>query len=149
MKKIINITSKTISTIVMLLMAFNLYGQGSLQFNRVIKAEFDDFQANGIAGKTVGTINVPANKVLKIEFASLHLTHGGELQNPLVGASADGKTFMMVSDYMVWVPIDVSGRTIKFPLWLSAGNHDVIVRLNGDIRDFRAVISGIEFNIIP
>ena len=141
MKKIINIA--------FLFVSINFYGQGNLQFNRVIKAEFDNAFANGIAGITVGTINVPVNKVLKIEFASLHLTEGGELQNPIVGASDKEKKFMMVSDYMVWVPIDVPGRTIKFPLWLSAGNHDVIVRLNGDVRSFRAVISGIEFNIIP
>ena len=148
----INITSKLTSSIIMFLMVFNLYGQGSLQFNRVIKAEFDDTNASGLLGKTVGTINVPANKVLKIEFASLHLTRsnsGNEIYNPTIGVSDDGKSFMMVSDYMIWVPLDVPGRTIKFPLWLSAGNHDVIVRLNGNTLDFKAVISGIEFNIIP
>ena len=28
-----------------------IYGQGSLQFNRVIKAEFDDTNASGLLGK--------------------------------------------------------------------------------------------------
>ena len=90
----INITSKLTSSIIMFLMVFNLYGQGSLQFNRVIKAEFDDTNASGLLGKTVGTINVPANKVLKIEFASLHLTRsnsGNEIYNPTIGVSDDGK----------------------------------------------------------
>lgn len=66
----INITSKLTSSIIMLLMVFNLYGQGSLQFNQVISRTI-----TGTAeykGNTIGNITVPVGKVLKIEWASMY-----------------------------------------------------------------------------
>ena len=133
--------------ILVTILSENVSAQKTLEFNRVVKSIFNDSNANTPSGITVGTITVPANKVLKIEFASLYHTHSGEISQVVHSSSGRDANFMLVSDYMVWAAIDVPGNTIKTPIWVPSGTHSVVVRLGGTNKSFRAVISSIEFNI--
>ena len=147
MKKIINIA--------FLLLSINFYAQGNLQFNRVITLTVsgsvnDGNFLPGAEGTNLGTINIPAGKVWKIEAVTAHLRSGPGLAWPFaISTSSESLDFILISDFVVWQPTSQLGlRASRFPLWLDDGNHEVMAK-NQDNINIIIAISAIEFNIIP
>ena len=164
----INITSKLTSSIIMFLMVFNLYGQGSLQFNRVISATVTG-TANPVPelnGTVIGSIVVPPGKVLKLESVSVYTNDPtGDLETHSVdaGTARQFDTGCWIGNHLVWAPFVQTTvgdenyskfvQTSTFPIWFNPNTHEILVRFNSNMGVFGrfAVVtySAIEFNVIP
>jgi len=110
----------------------NIKAQGNLQFNQVryIEMQFT------YPGQDTITLNVPANKVFKIE-----------------GHTIAGNACIYINDKPISLP-NTNGLTQPvLPIWLASGNYTLkLIACNtgfssGNI--VKGAISGIEFNVVP
>jgi hypothetical protein len=92
----------------------------------------------------VGSVVVPAGKVLKIESSSFSLTNNGlpedEGSYPKFSAFIDRHQLYTNSGF----------QRVFFPIWLPAGTYDVVVE--SDDSSFGSTfvkISAIEFDLVP
>ena len=114
-------------------------------------------------GTLVGTITVPAGKVLKLESVSTYLNDStGDIQSYYsTGSSYIGSKGCWIGGHLVWVPywytstgstnIDSIVETSRFPIWFGEGTYEIRVRYrtNFGAGTFYVVsYSAIEFNII-
>ena len=142
MKKIINIA--------FLFISINFYGQGNLQFNRVVTLSVSGTIEDFSQGTLLGTLNVPIGKVWKIEAVTLHRRSGpGLTGRDLFEFNNSENEFVLISDFVVWHPNNKNGyKEFKFHIWLNEGIHDIRAKYRFTVTGVLA-ISAIEFNIIP
>mgnify|MGYP000020323096 CR=1 FL=1 len=142
MKNILFILAITISSF--------SFGQGNLQFNQVRTETYTSpgFTAD-YAESTIGTLTVPAGKVLKIESASLAIRMATSY------ARTDNQFFSLRVDEQVLLyrgNANYNGNSLKHIVWLAEGTYNIIVS-NETSTDFvagsTATINGIEFNVVP
>lgn len=128
---------KKLLLIIIVAISGSTFGQGNLQFNQVINQEFTIF----IPGTptVMGTIVVPAGKVLKIETCSM--IQGSQF----IQTSSGDQVF--IGNNTVFVGNTYS-REGYLPLWLSEGSYNVTGRV-GSSTTSTFSYSAIEFNIIP
>lgn len=128
-----------------------LYSQGNLQFNQVLTYNLSGPASVSSTLNIVQTIsiNVPANKVWKIESASERVQGTGSFY---FGAGASYAAIVIDNNI-----VDLSEATSNqshLPLWLPEGTHTlqlVVDNFGTSCNTCIAygMISGIEFNIIP
>jgi hypothetical protein len=128
--------SKPIILFLGLCWAFSLsvFGQGTLQFNRVLLVEQSD-------------LTVPAGKVWKVESytpSSTYGLHSGTPQNHLILINSQSRIVGMSAGFNVNYSGGThgSGQFSSFPMWLPAGT---ILRASTNVSQ----LSVIEFNVIP
>lgn len=132
---------KRVITTSIFLIAFLSYSsaQGNLQFNQVINGTTAPvtFNYNSI---TLGTIVVPAGKVLKIENTSYTYiaTNGVDIYTH--------NYYVFIDRFIGWGGSNDLRTTL--PLWLSEGTY-VIKSDGGEEIDAIFSYSAIEFNVVP
>lgn len=114
-----------------------LMAQGTLQFNQVINATVTG-TTSGASQTQIGTIVVPAGKVLKIE--SLSLTW---LNTSPAGGSGE---YAKIDNLVVYAALLTPEP--HFPIWLKEGTHNVYAK-RGNSLQAEVSYSAIEFNVIP
>lgn len=106
--------------------------QGNLQFNQV---RFIEMQFT-YPGQDTITLNIPANKVLKIE-----------------GHSIAGNACIYINDKPLSLPNTNGLNQPVFPIWLPSGNYSLkLIACNSGFSAGNVVkgaISAIEFNVVP
>lgn len=129
-----------------------LYAQGNLQFNQVINLSMNTPQGVGNSGNNnlTLTVTVPTGKVWKIESANLSyqfVSNGkyyvADATNEITQLVLDGAIIAVESDNFYKTP---------GPVWLAAGSHTFILQgyINSSSQyKWNALITGIEFNILP
>lgn len=148
----------------LLILSINyLFAQGNLQFNRVISTTVSVTAGSSpeLNGTLVGSITVPAGKVLKLESVSTYLNDNTGDIKWFYTQSSVGSQGCWIGGHLVWAPfwytdtgstnIDKSVETSRFPIWYSEGTHEIRVRYktNFGAGEFYVVsYSAIEFNII-
>jgi hypothetical protein len=114
--------------------SFALFGQGTLQFSRVLLVEQTDQ-------------TVPAGKVWKVESytpSATYGTHTGSPQNHIILVNSQSRIVGMSAGFNV----NYSGGShaasafSTFPMWLPAGT---VLRASSNVSQ----LSVIEFNVIP
>ena len=145
------------------------FSQGNLQFNKVINLEYDKATLiNGVY--TIGTLNVPTDKVWKVESAGLsRLSQPGTrlmLNNFTLDVNESVPTSTYVINNCAFDPPSTAAVSTRwgyqqngivnftksnFPIWLSTGAY--ILKLqgtsSGQTIDEKSSLSIIEFNIVP
>ena len=122
-----------------------LFSQGNLQFNKVWNLKYTVAAPNN-ANTTVGTITVPANKVWKIESASISIVAGLNYNSEKVNLYVDGHLLVLGGGTSTTNAQIYSAC----PLWLSSGIYPIIVaNWVGSPYTTISSLSVIEFNIIP
>jgi hypothetical protein len=129
-----------------LLLFFSLSGihaQGNLQFNRVINLKYTAVCSSSV-NTNVASITVPADKVWKIESASI-------CQN-LPYYSIRDNTSLYIDGQLLVQNTNPSNLFIfsSCPIWLSPGTYPLIVS-NANTSSFAVLtsLSIIEFNVVP
>jgi len=141
-----------------------LFAQGNLQFNKVISTTVSVTAGSSpeLNGTLVGSITVPAGKVLKLESVSTYLNNStGDIQWYYTQTGNIGSRGCWIGGHLVWAPfwytttgstnIEKSVETSKFPIWYGEGTYEIRVRYktNFGAGTFYVVsYSAIEFNII-
>ena len=130
---------KTLLTTTAFILAFLSYStaQGNLQFNQVINATTTPINYN-YDTEVLGTIVVPAGKVLKIESTSFTYINSTE-------------TYYINNSVYIDRLIAWSGSSDVrhyLPLWLSEGTYQISA-YGSSQTDAAFSYSAIEFNIIP
>ena len=115
------------------------FAQGNLQFNQVINSEYSGFV--GSTGTNIGTIVVPAGKVLKIEDVSFSFILSSM-------PSIHYLTGSQVAIGNLTVFHNFNTQPVHFPIWLSEGSYTVFARVSSPITSTLS-ISAIEFNVVP
>ena len=139
---------KKLALIAFCFASFQLYSQGNLQFNQVVNSVFT---STFTGESTVGSITVPAGKVLKIESASLTWSNNpASPGSPNRPVQPDGLSYIIVGTHVVWGGSSNFSYDDKLPIWLPSGTYDVKARPVSSTAYPNAVsISCIEFNIVP
>lgn len=139
---------KNILTLTFLLAIQDItFSQGNLQFNKVINLEyFEAVVKNGIP--LIDTLNVPANKVWKVESAGIAPIYS------YLGDRLMLNNFTLdIEDYDITKNSNGYGSESKsnFPIWLSTGKYILYLhRLGGFSRaTIKSSLSIIEFNVVP
>jgi len=124
------------------------FAQGNnLQFSKSLFIELEGSPVSGVEIVDNYTLSIPENKTVKIESASLGVTHSNI-------------TYPNIPDFDLGGHIFLNGKLLHFagneisntffPIWLPEGNY--LFELVGDYDNnqptFKAYISGIEFNIV-
>ncbi len=133
---------KTLLLFFSLTLSCEFFAQNNLQFNSAV---FNSI--NGLANQqTIGTIVVPANKVLKIEYASVSVISNSAGTIPPT-ISNMGQIQAFVNNMVVFSNYEV---TVSYPIWLPSGTYPVTV-YNGNYPSYTHSFSysGILFDLVP
>ena len=135
---------KNILFIAICFVSLKLSAQGNLQFNQVVNPVIS---GQWTSNETFfGTITVPANKVWKIESASLMYSNNG---GPIVSsAHASGLHARIGFNRIHSNQLEFQSST--FPIWLSEGTYDCVLVAGWSTNyQIHLGVSAIEFNVVP
>jgi hypothetical protein len=137
---------KTASVLLLILnlAAIDCFSQGNLQFNRVVKEDIEATVVN-TASTSMGSIMVPAGKVLKIESVSYVAKETSG--TPLAINSGSDRAY--IGNHVVWNPRSSLNQKANFPIWLPEGTHTVYGQRTTNSLPRIFSYSGIEFNVVP
>lgn len=135
-----------------ILLATGAFAQGNLQFNQVINLNMTTPQGVGNSGTNnlTLTVTVPAGKVWKIESANVSYQY--VLNGKYYVADATNETTQLVLDGSIIAVESDNFYKTPGPIWLTEGAHTFILQgyINSSAQyKWNALITGIEFNVIP
>jgi hypothetical protein len=141
-----------------------LYAQGNLQFNQVVLMEW--IGTNPINASTLYNtfgaypFTVPAGKVLKIESMNISWNRSNMPYVPsdpqviFNGTHNNEPPMLFLNNTVVHIngEVNQAGITKTQIVWLPAGNYTFYMSArhsNTYVQEFSAIVTAIEFNIIP
>lgn len=131
---------KKLITITVFLFAVFSYSlaQGNLQFNQVIDGNTALHDHTNTI-QVIGTIVVPAGKVLKIETTNYTWTNGTSVYTATSAVYAD--------NHVIWYGTGVG--KLFLPTWLPEGTYTLTSRASSSTVQCMFSYTAIEFNVIP
>lgn len=114
------------------------FAQGNLQFNRVVSENTATVVGTN-EYETIGTIVIPAGKVLKIESTSLTYIDGTDM-NILTNT-------VYIDRHIAWS--GTNKAKLFLPLWLPEGTYNIVTYASTSTPNTQFTYSAIEFNVIP
>jgi hypothetical protein len=142
-----------------------IYAQGNLQFNQVRKITWTQTTPVGginsnkyhLMGPFV--VTVPVGKVLKIESMNVskqRISPMNSYQEALGATSYTDPPSLFLEETMVFSSPSASGSSAQNNLnaaitWLPAGDHNFYIAgyVNSIANTYAALLTGIEFNVVP
>lgn len=131
---------------ILLLTRWDANAQGVLQFNAVKNINLYITGPGSSTADNDTVITIPQGKVWKVESASTSENYVPGGWSPYLGDGA----FVFIDNTVVYFS-DIDYRT-PFPLWLKAGTHNFTLsgyQGSSSQYEWRALISAIEFNVVP
>jgi hypothetical protein len=137
------------------------YSQGNLQFNQVLKLQWNQTTPAVAGYHTVGpyVVTVPVGKVLKIESMNVSATRvalAPSYEDAAGFYSSFGPPSIFLEDVMIYsssygFSSAGFGPVIPQIHWLQPGNHNFYIGgySPGPASAFTAIITAIEFNVVP